>query len=154
MSAETNISECVQQMNVGFDATEKQTFAGLKSVASKILAEAKRTIKDKKITASGQLWESGSVIVQGDTVDIGFTADHAPLVEYGRKAGTFKKSEMPSLKAWVRRKLRVKEKELDGVTFLVARKIKREGTKAQPFLMPAYEKVKAMIPEIMKKFVK
>lgn len=154
MSATTNISECIQEMNVGFDATEKQAFAGLKSVASNILAEAKRTIKSKKITASGQLWESGSVIVQGDTVDIGFTADHAPFVEFGRQAGTFKDTEMPSLRAWVRRKLRVSEKQADSVTYLVARKIKREGTKAQPFLMPSYEKVKAMIPEIMKKFVK
>jgi len=142
----------MQQMNLGFDATEKQAFAGLKAVASKILAEAKRTIKAKKITAFGQLTNSGSVIVNGDTVDIGFTAIHAPFVEYGRKAGRMPPIQI--IKAWARRKLRVSEKEADSVAFSVARKIAMEGTKAQPFLMPAYEKVKSMIPEIMKKFVK
>lgn len=154
MSATTNISECIQEMNVGFDATEKQAFAGLKSVAQRILSEAQKSIKKQRITAFGQLINSGSVIVEGDKVDVGFTAQHAPFVEYGRKAGRMPKIEVQGLRAWVHRKLRIPEKELDVVTFAVARKIAREGTKPQPFLMPAYEKVKEMIPEIMKKFVK
>lgn len=152
MSATANISECIQEMNVGFDATEKQALRGLKAVAQRILSEAQQSIKKQRITAFGQLINSGSVIVEGDKVDVGFTAKHAPFVEYGRKAGRMPPIQI--IKAWARRKLRVSEKEADSVAFSVARKIAREGTKAQPFLMPAYEKAKSMIPEIMKKFVK
>lgn len=154
MSATTNISECIQQMDAGFDLTEKQAFLGLKAVAQKILSESQKEIKKQKITAFGQLINSGSVLAQSETVDVGFTATHAPFVEYGRKAGRMPRIEVQGLRAWVHRKLRIPEKELDSVTWAVARKIAREGTKPQPFLMPAYEKVKGMIPEIMKKFVK
>ena len=177
MSAETNISECVQQMTVGFDITNRQVFSGLKAAASNILAEAKRNIKAKKITAFGQLINSGSVIIEGDTIDIGFTADHAVWVEYGRKKSA--KGLMPPMApilAWVRRKItvlstnkkgvvrknksgedvrrKVTEDEIPDIALAIARHLKYNDTPARPFLMPAYEKVKETIPELMKKFVK
>ena len=42
------------------------------------------------------------------------------------------------LTAWVRKKLRIrKEKQAASVAFLIARKIAKKGTKAQPFFSPA-----------------
>ena len=44
----------------------------------------------------------------------------------GRKPGKF--PPMEPIRAWVRRKLNVEESEVDGVAFVIARKIAREGT--------------------------
>ena len=44
----------------------------------------------------------------------------------GRKPGKF--PPMQPIRDWVRRKLNVEESEVDGVAFVIARKIAREGT--------------------------
>lgn len=153
---ETNINEAMKQMDVGFSATKSEVFSGMKDAGAKILALAKMTLKKEKITTFGQLTNSGSTFADKETgiVDVGFTAEHAPFVEFGRKAGAYRKSESGNLRAWVRRKLGVSEERLESVTFLVGRKIRREGTKAQPFLLPAYKEIEGKIEEIIKKHVK
>ena len=46
------------------------------------------------------------------------------------------------------------EDYIDSITFLIARKIHREGTKAQPFFVPAVEKFADKIQDIVDKFIK
>lgn len=152
---ETNINEAMKQMDVGFSATKSEVFSGMKDAGAKILALAKTTIKKEKITSSGQLINSGSVFADKETgiIDIGFTAIHAPVVEFGRRAG-MRWPPPSAIRAWVRRKLRVREQDIDGVAFVVSRKIQREGTKAQPFLLPAYKEIEGKIESIIKKYVK
>ena len=173
----SNIDECEKQMAVGFATFSTKGFNAMKKVALEILSNAQKNLKKNKTTAFGQLSASGSVYADKVTreVDVGFTAVHAPFVEFGRKAG-----RMPPLKpleAWVRRKIRVVSKtktgkvrtnkngevamrktkegdEIESIALAIARKIKHHGTKAQPFLRPAYEAASKKIEEIMKMEVK
>jgi hypothetical protein len=106
---------------------------------------------------------SGSGKVQKDKngVDAGFFAEgssegYASFVEYGR-GPTKQAGQIPlrtTLKAWVHRKLGIPYgKELESATFLIARKIHRKGTKAQPFFNPAVKKVEDKISDIIGKFI-
>ena len=71
-------------------------------------------------------------------------------IEFGTRPGHFPPVEAltgqrEALDQWVERKLRVNKKEAPGIAFAVARKIFHKGTKAQPFLRPAFEKEKRRI---------
>lgn len=126
---------------------------GLKESAARIVAEAKRKIKDNGSIATGMLRNSGSVRPQVDgTVDAGFYAEYAYWVEYGRKAGGMPPVKL--IKEWVRKKhLSSDEKEIDSMAFAIAKSIAANGTKAKPFLTPSYEENKARIDEIMQKAI-
>ena len=80
---------------------------------------------------------------------VGTATGYGLYVEFGRRPG-----RMPNtadIERWVRRKLKVKKKDAPNAAFNIARKIAREGTKAQPFLRPAFEREKRkMILEIRK----
>jgi hypothetical protein len=97
-------------------------------------------------------------------------------VEYGR-GPTLKENDggptlATSLKDWVRRKLgggikgsknamksaavfagMSTEKYIESVAYLIARKIHREGTKAQPFFNPAVKKFEDKVSDIVSKYV-
>ena len=97
----------------------------------------------------------------GEEIDAGFFSSgsdegYAAAVEYGR-GPTKRAGEIPlrtTLKAWVHRKLGVPYgKGLDRAAFLIARKIHREGTKPQPFFVPAVKKVEDKIHDIVSKFI-
>jgi len=137
---------------------------GLNEAAARIVAEAKRKIKEnssitkrgiivKGSIATGMLRNSGSVRPQADgTVDAGFYADYAYWVEYGRKAGGMPPVKL--IKEWVRKKhITSDEKEIDSMAFAIAKNIAANGTKAKPFLTPSYEENKARIDEIMQRAI-
>lgn len=65
---------------------------------------------------------------------------YALYVEQGRKPGRMPPSS--ALEAWVRTKISSSAKEIKSIAFLVARKIGLEGTRAQPFMLPAAKKEK------------
>ena len=80
---------------------------------------------------------------------IGTTVGYGMYIEFGKRPGTWPKVD--DLKRWVRRKLKVNKKQLDWVTYNIGKKIYERGTKAQPFLMPAFQREKKrMILEIRK----
>ena len=118
------------------------------------------------------------------TIDAGFfSSEHdngyAAYVEYGR-GPTIKENEgdeggptlKTSLKAWIRKKLtnptggknaldsaavfakKSREEMVEMVAFLIARKIHREGTKAQPFFAPAVKAIEDKFEEIVSKYIK
>lgn len=160
----------------------KAGMKALQEVGLEIVAEAKLNLKRNRTTNTGALSASGKVQKDKDGgIDAGFFSaegeqGYAAAVEYGR--GPTKKASpdgitlKDSLKAWVRRKLsnpmggksamdsaavfsgKSREQLIDSVAFLIARKIHRKGTKAQPFFVPAVEKFADKIQDIVDKFIK
>ncbi len=157
----------------------KAADAALQSVGLEIIAEAKENLKRNKTSAQGKLSASGKVQKDKDGgVDAGFFSaegeqGYAAAVEYGR--GPTKKASpdgitlKTSLKAWILKKLtnptgganamdsaavfmkKSREEVIDTVAFLIARKIHRKGTKAQPFFVPAVKKFEDKIDKYIKK---
>jgi hypothetical protein len=154
---------------------------GLQSVGLEIVAEAKRNLERNGTNNRRTLSGSGKVQKDKNGVDAGFfakdsEAGYAAAVEYGR-GPTLKDNDggptlATSLKDWVRRKLgggfkgsknamksaavfagMSTEKYIESVAYLIARKIHREGTKAQPFFAPAVKKVEDKISDIIGKFI-
>jgi hypothetical protein len=134
---------------------------GLQGVGLEIVAEAKVNLNQNKTNNSGALRASGKVQKDGDGIDAGFfaqgsTEGYASHVEYGR-GPTKKAGQIPlrtTLKAWVHRKLGIPYgKELESATYLIARKIHREGTKAQPFFNPAVKKFEDKVSNIVSEYV-
>ena len=130
---------------------------GLQSVGLEIVAEAKKNLNQNKTNNTGTLRASGKVQKDGDGIDAGFFAQgsdegYASHVEYGR-GPTKKAGQIPlrtTLKAWVHRKLGIPYgKELESATYLIARKIHRKGTKAQPFFTPAVKKFEEKVSDIV-----
>ena len=134
---------------------------GLQSVGMEIVAEAKTNLNQNKTNNTGMLRASGKVQSDKDGVDAGFFAEgssegYASYVEYGR-GPTKKAGQIPlrtTLKAWVHRKLGIPYgKELESATYLIARKIHRKGTKAQPFFNPAVKKFEEKVSDIVSDYV-
>lgn len=127
----------------------------LRSTAIDIQGSSARNISDNGTSATGQLASSGRVRRQGKYWTVGYYTKYAASVEFGRKAGYGISAQgMITLRQWVRRKLRVAEKDVNGVAFVIARKIKQRGTRPQPFLYPAYKKhVKGLERRIIKSII-
>ena len=165
------------------DAVAEAADKALQAVGLEIVAEAKQNLKRNKTTNTGALSASGKVQKDKDGgVDAGFFSaegeqGYAAAVEYGR--GPTKKASpdgitlKDSLKAWVRRKLTnprrggksaldsaavhagmSREDLIDSVAFLIACKIHRKGTKAQPFFVPAVKKFEDKIQQYVDKYIK
>lgn len=61
-------------------------------------------------------------------------SDYYKWVDGGRKPGKVSRAGRESIKQWIRQKgIKTFEKSIDQVSFLIARKIKREGYKANRF---------------------
>lgn len=134
---------------------------GLQKVGLEIVAEAKKNLNQNKTNNTGTLRASGKVQKDKDGVDAGFFAEgstdgYAAHVEYGR-GPTKNAGQIPlrtTLKAWVHRKLGIPYgKELESATYLIARKIHRKGTKAQPFFTPAVQKFEEKVSNIVSEYV-
>lgn len=134
---------------------------GLQSVGLEIIAEAKLNLQRNGTNDRRTLSGSGKVQKDKNGVDAGFfaqgsTEGYAAHVEYGR-GPTKKAGQIPlrtTLKAWVHRKLGIPYgKELESATYLIARKIHRKGTKAQPFFNPAVKKFEEKVSDIVSKYV-
>lgn len=160
----------------------KAAGAALQSVGLEIVAEAKMNLKRNNTSAQGKLIASGKVQKDKDGgIDAGFFSaegeqGYAAAVEYGR--GPTKKASpdgitlQTSLKAWILKKLtnptgganamdsaavfmkKSREEVIDTVAFLIARKIHRKGTKAQPFFVPAVKKFEDKIQQYVDKYIK
>lgn len=157
--------EGLRELRADIASTRKNAEAGamkgMQEAGLEIVAEAKKNLNQNKTNNTGTLRASGKVQKDKDGVDAGFFAEgssegYASFVEYGR-GPTKQAGQIPlrtTLKAWVHRKLGIPYgKELESATFLIARKIHRKGTKAQPFFVPAVKKVEDKISDIIGKFI-
>ena len=161
--------EGLRGLHADFDKVKRKVGkagdAALQSVGLEIVAEAKMNLDRNGTNAFRTLSASGKVQKDKDGgIDAGFFSaegeqGYAAAVEYGR--GPTKKASPDgitletSIKAWVHRKLGIAYgKELDGAAFLIARKIHRKGTKAQPFFVPAVKKFEDKIQQYVDKYIK
>lgn len=103
---------------------------------SKSTNKLKNTIKAnivaKGITFQGNLGRSVSVIESTARKGVvGVGEKYAAAVEFGRRAG--KMPPVAAIERWARIKLGA-----PGAGFVIARKIGKKGTKAQPYVEPAF----------------
>lgn len=151
---------------------------GVKVTAMEILLNAKQRLQSGSHRVTGMLFNSGKVLIDSEDdkfLDVVFSGggtestDYAEYVEFGRRAG-----RMPPLEAiteWVvkrgladsyntkSRKRAERDTEFNyramSIAFLIARKIAKHGTKAHPFLYPAFEaKQNKLISNIKKELKK
>ena len=114
------------------------------ATAIDILGLSVKKLHDNDSIATSNLANSGRVKKINNGWTVGYLASYAWAIEYGRRAGT--QPSITHLIAWVKKKLRINdEKEQKKVAFLVSRSIMKNGTKAKPFLIPAFN-------EAMKQF--
>ena len=129
---------------------------GLNKVGMKILADAQGNLKKNNSIATGKLINSGKVVdARGSfDVEVGFDTDYAYFVEFGRKAGT--PPPWRPIFEWVKKKhiadtFSIKtrrptarqhdfETKAKSLAFAIAKSKERKGTKARPFLYPAFRK--------------
>ena len=127
---------------------------GLAAFGMRIVARAKQTLKKNGNIAEGTLRDSGRTVIQPDgTVDAGFYAGYAYWVENGRKAGGMPPQH--DLYQWlVKKRINPKgkgslEQRRRDAARSIAWYIKHHGTKAHPFLKPAYEQYRWNINKFM-----
>jgi len=135
----------LSKMNKLFRGKQKEINAeaekGLNKIAMQVASDAKRNIKDNKSIATGQLWNSIFTRPQNDlTVDVAAEVDHAANVEMGQKAGTYVSPS--ALVQWLKKK-GFKSKWIWAVATKISQNIAAKGTKARPFLFPAFRKNEA-----------
>lgn len=130
---------------------------GLNKVAMEVKADAQKGLKEAKSISTGQLINSIFIRPQKDlSIDVAAEANHAYWVEFGRKAGG-----MPPIKPileWIKkkglsdtttaaggRKKRGADfyKAATSLAWAIAKSIAAKGTKARPFLFPAFRKNEA-----------
>lgn len=133
-----------KELQLTVDGVKKLGATAVKAVLDEIGATAidilglsVKKLSDNKSVATSNLSNSGKVKKIKNGWTVGYTASYAWVIEYGRRAGTY--TNISHLIAWVKKKLRINdEKEQKKVAFLVSRSIMRNGTKAKPFLTPAF----------------
>ena len=110
------------------------------ATAIDILGLSVKKLHDNNSIATSNLANSGRVKKINNGWTVGYLASYAWAIEYGRRAGT--QPSITHLIAWVKKKLRINdEKEQKRVAFLVSRSIMKNGTKAKPFLTPAFNEI-------------
>ena len=168
MSVKINIDKGSLNMTMkNLDKKAKQINAaaseGLKSVAIEILKESQDNIKRNKSIATGKLINSGEINRNTDgTIDIEYSTNYAKSIEYGQTAGT--KVSIKALVEWIKKKgiadtytnsgrRRARganfEKSALSIAFAIQKSIKAKGTKARPFLFPAFRKYENKVINIL-----
>lgn len=69
------------------------------------------------------------------------------VMEFGRGPGPISEKGMELLAVWVHRKLRVPDKKLKSVTYLVARKIRKFGFKGRFFMKHGWEQARPRVEQ-------
>lgn len=127
---------------------------GIHSTGQDILVESQKNLTAGGQRVTGKLFKSGKALRDGNETQISYDADYAYYVEFGRKAG--KMPPLSDITEWVVKKgladtfsIKTKNRTKRGkafdykamsIAFLIAKKIAKKGTKARPFLYPAFEK--------------
>lgn len=125
----------------------------LDAAALEVQSEARSILQSQKTTDTGNL--SGSITIRKTVLGgrrIGTNTGYGLYVEFGRPPG--KMPPITKLLRWVQRKLGVRGKAARAVAFLIGRKIGQTGTRAQPFLVPAFKRVTIKLTKKYRNIVK
>tara|TARA_R100001244_G_scaffold123548_1_gene93241 strand:+ start:145 stop:669 length:525 start_codon:yes stop_codon:yes gene_type:complete len=140
----------------------------INEAATMIMSQARTTIMSgysPPITDTGKLaasvgfgqgmskYASDSLMVGGTGVFaiVGSNLPYAQAIEYGSPPHQVPQA---ALIDWAQRKFGKSEAETKTIAYFVGKKIAAEGTKARPFLIPAYEDVRKKLPKMVLKEMK
>ena len=115
---------------------EAQLEGKLEDIANYILTRSQEIIVQNKSVYTGNLLQSIKIEHLSKTAyRINYYAPYAHDIEYGTEPHYIPPEELYD---WVGKKLNIKDKDVRGkVSYLIARKIAKEGTEAKPFVRPA-----------------
>ena len=109
----------------------------IRDIADSIFTKSQENLGDMGIDDTGELRLSGDVIETKNSVTVEYDAPHASPINFGTEPHGV---SFEVLKPWIRRKLGIKkEKEVNRIARAISFKIKRLGTKPQPFFDMAVE---------------
>lgn len=108
-----------------------------RDIADSIFTKSQENLGDMGIDDTGELRLSGTIIETKKDVVVEYDAPHAQPINDGTLPHGV---SFEVLKPWIRRKLGIKnEKEVNRIAAAISFKIKRLGTKPQPFFDMAIE---------------
>lgn len=145
----TGIDDLRRKLDAVATAVRRAARREVRASALRIQAGARRRLHEGGTTDTGRLANSIATEEEASGLDyrVGTNLEYAPAIEFGLPPGT--RPDVESLTGWVRRKLGVRDpREARRVAFLIARKIQRHGTDAQPYLHPAAEQER---PEFLRR---
>lgn len=134
--------------------------SALKFRAQKILTTSQQTLNSNGNRATGELFRSGIVNVEDLQAEIEYKTEHAFYVEFGRKAGRM--PPVSYIEQWVKKKgiatvaskgaNRVLSNAIKSAAFAIAKHIAENGTKAYPYLYPAFNSNKGKLTADIKAY--
>lgn len=148
----TGIDDLRRKLDAVAAAVRRAARREIRAAALRIQAGARRKLHENGTTDTGRLANSIATEEEASGLDyrVGTNLVYARAIEFGLPPGYLRR--MPPVDAiagWVRRKLGIRDpREARRVAFLIARKIKRSGTDAQPYLHPAAEQER---PEFLRR---
>lgn len=133
-------------------------YEGLNKAAMRIGAQAQENLKKNDNIATGQLFNSLRIdrASGSNAIDVLFNSDHAANIELGQKSGT--RVEPKTLVEWLKKKNFIPGKGRKGylshlwaVATVISRNILAKGTKARPFLYPAFRNNEQEVIDILQR---
>ena len=143
-----SLEKDLKQFMKAFDVTSREA---LDAVGLRTVEDAQRILNSQGTNNTGQLSQSiKSERIKGG-IKVGTNTGYGLYVEFGRPAGKMPPRNV--LLRWVQRKLGLSGNEAKSAAFFISKKIGKRGTKAQPFLRPAYERArKRIVMQYQKEF--
>ena len=128
---------------------------GLQAAGLNIIADAQQNLRQNGSVVTGLLRQSGKIQkIDDDNLDVGFfdsqnrQSGYAYFVEYGRRAGRMPPPD--ELAQWAYKKFHMHDrKAARAAGWAMAVKIAKAGTKPHPFFMPALDKNKSRIVQVI-----
>ena len=150
----SSLNRALKQLNRYGGSVKEQAMKAVSLAAINIETNAKLNITANGSVDTGQLRARVAKIINARDLNAKVVSlqTYSSVIEYGRSAGKY--PPLAPIQDWVRRKqlagnysvstrrrtgnAQSREKQDKAVAFLIARAIFRKGTKAKPFLGPAY----------------
>lgn len=130
--------EGAKQLSRDLDKVNHRVKSGIIRAVSKTTYGIDKDAKKGAPSVSGRLRSGIRAVVRDAQGQVSASTKYSYDVEKGQKPGKW--ANVEDLMLWVRKVINPGRKRLRSVTFLVNRKIYKEGTTAQPFFEPAVEK--------------
>jgi len=108
-------------------------------LGSEILSQASQNLIDGNHIDTGQLLQSGELILTNDGCIVKWGINYADYVEFGREPGSFPPIE--PIYEWCKRKLNIPEEEAKQVAFMICRKIEKQGIEPVAYARNAIDTV-------------
>lgn len=145
----------LRKLNANFDNFARELLIvckeALKNLGQRIVSQAQMNLKRGRNVATSLLINSGRTAEHADgSILAGFPTKYAYYVEFGRRAGG--KPPFRFIYEWVRVKhIAEDDDKVRGIAFAIRNSIGYYGTKAHPFLYPAFEKNKRLYEQVIRK---